>query len=141
MNSTIKPCTTRDFLNYLKYIEHDAENLQFFLWFKDYCQRFEKLPPSEKVLSPEWTTAQAEAEVANAQINRLRKTTPMIESVLKGTDFAENNAKAVDPEKADLFNDHSRTSSPVDTKDVAFSEYGCSIGDDTTLSSKSSRLP
>lgn len=26
-----QPCTTRDFMNYLKYIEYSAENLQFFL--------------------------------------------------------------------------------------------------------------
>ncbi|KAK6437152.1 hypothetical protein LTR95_006647, partial [Oleoguttula sp. CCFEE 5521] len=30
------PCTTRDFMNYLKYIEYSAENLQFFLWYRDY---------------------------------------------------------------------------------------------------------
>jgi hypothetical protein len=49
-------------MDFLKYIEHSAENLQFYLWFKDYVQRFEALPQSERSLSPEWTEAQEEAE-------------------------------------------------------------------------------
>ncbi|KAF1812468.1 hypothetical protein P152DRAFT_514115 [Eremomyces bilateralis CBS 781.70] len=63
-DGTCPPCTLRDFLNYLKYVERSAENLQFFLWFKAYIQRFSALPESEKVLSPEWTAQQAEAEDA-----------------------------------------------------------------------------
>ncbi len=41
-------------MNYLIYIEQNAENLQFFLWYRDYVRRFELLPEKEKVLSPEW---------------------------------------------------------------------------------------
>ncbi|KAH7399128.1 hypothetical protein DE146DRAFT_613381 [Phaeosphaeria sp. MPI-PUGE-AT-0046c] len=48
------PCTVRDFMNFLKYIELSAENLQFYLWFRDYSKRFEELPASEKALSPLW---------------------------------------------------------------------------------------
>ena len=40
--------TIRDFMNYLKYIEHAAENLQFFLWFHDYNTRFNNLRESER---------------------------------------------------------------------------------------------
>jgi len=36
------------------YVEHNAENLQFFLWYRDYVRRFEALPEKERVLSPEW---------------------------------------------------------------------------------------
>jgi hypothetical protein len=50
-------------MNFLKYVEHSAENLQFYLWFKDYIKRFEELPEGERDLSPEWTQAQEEAEV------------------------------------------------------------------------------
>jgi hypothetical protein len=46
-------------MDYLFYIEHNAENLQFFLWYKDYCQRFEALPEREKSLSPPLDTAEA----------------------------------------------------------------------------------
>jgi len=59
-----QPCTVRDFMNYLKYIEHDAENLQFYLWFRDYKTRFANLPDSEKSLSPEWTNELAHADAA-----------------------------------------------------------------------------
>ena len=41
-------------MNYLIYVERSAENLQFYLWFKDYSKRFAALPPSEWALSPEW---------------------------------------------------------------------------------------
>jgi hypothetical protein len=41
-------------MDYLVYVEHTAENLQFFLWFKDYTRRFNELPESQKVLSSEW---------------------------------------------------------------------------------------
>lgn len=47
-------------MNYLKYIEHDAENLQFYLWAKSYIAKFDALPASEKALSPEWTDADFE---------------------------------------------------------------------------------
>ena len=41
-------------MDYLVYFEHNAENLQFFLWYRDYVRRFEALPEKENVLSPEW---------------------------------------------------------------------------------------
>lgn len=41
-------------MNYLKYIELSAENLQFYLWLRDYTKRFEQLSEYEKALSPEW---------------------------------------------------------------------------------------
>jgi hypothetical protein len=59
---TCPPVTVRDFMNFLKYVEHSAENLQFYLWFKDYVMRFEALPAGERSLSLEWTQAQEEAE-------------------------------------------------------------------------------
>ena len=41
-------------MNYLCYVSHDAENLQFYLWLADYYQRFQRASPSEKRLSPKW---------------------------------------------------------------------------------------
>ena len=41
-------------MDYLVYVEFSAENLQFYLWFKDYVRRFETLPEKEKTLSPEF---------------------------------------------------------------------------------------
>ena len=42
-------------MDYLVYVAHDAESLQFYLWLTDYTTRFEALPDAEKSLSPEWT--------------------------------------------------------------------------------------
>ncbi|ODH44930.1 hypothetical protein ACO22_00553 [Paracoccidioides brasiliensis] len=52
---TCPPCTLRDFMNYLIYVERNAENLQFFLWHRDYARRFYLIAESQRQLSPEWT--------------------------------------------------------------------------------------
>ncbi|KAL7267760.1 hypothetical protein RUND412_009639 [Rhizina undulata] len=52
--ATCSPVTTRDFMQYLLYVGHAAENLQFYLWLTDYERRFAKLADKEKTLSPEW---------------------------------------------------------------------------------------
>ncbi|EKG16011.1 Regulator of G protein signaling superfamily [Macrophomina phaseolina MS6] len=41
-------------MDYLVYVTHDAENLQFYLWLQDYTERFHALKPDRKALSPEW---------------------------------------------------------------------------------------
>lgn len=74
-------------MNFLKYIELSAENLQFYLWFRDYSKRFSELPKSEKVLSPEWTSDKANHSDT--------KTGPKLmnaeaAAILKGTDFASD---------------------------------------------------
>lgn len=45
--------TCRDFMHYLIYVEHSAENLQFYLWLLDYTARFKSLSPNDRVLSSE----------------------------------------------------------------------------------------
>lgn len=42
-------------MDYLVYVTHDAENLQFYLWLIDYFRRFAKAPKEETSLSPKWT--------------------------------------------------------------------------------------
>lgn len=76
-------------MDFLKYIEHSAENLQFYMWFKDYIKRFEDLPANERALSPEWTQAQEEAEVANFR-NQLKEKPLVVEgnAILRGQDMA-----------------------------------------------------
>lgn len=54
-NKCAPPCSTQDFLDYLLYVEHRAENLQFYLWMVDYCQRFRHAPKPLTDLSPQWT--------------------------------------------------------------------------------------
>lgn len=41
-------------MDYLYYIEHNAESLQFFLWYCDYVERFSGLLPRQKALSQPW---------------------------------------------------------------------------------------
>lgn len=54
-NRTLPPCTLGDFMDYLVYVAHDAENLQFYLWHRDYERRFAALGPQDYSLSPAWT--------------------------------------------------------------------------------------
>lgn len=53
-NKTQPPVALGDFMDYLIYVAKDAENLQFFLWYRDYCTRFMALDESARRLSPEW---------------------------------------------------------------------------------------
>lgn len=82
-------------MNYLIYIEHAAENLQFFLWYRDYTRRFHAAPASETALAPEWTQAMEEDAIARIQKDAASKakrgpaTTVM--SIFKGTDFEKTS--------------------------------------------------
>ena len=42
-------------MDYLLYVSHTAENLQFYLWLQDYRQRFNQASRYEQALSPPWT--------------------------------------------------------------------------------------
>ncbi len=120
-------------MDFLRYIEHDAENLQFYLWHRDYCKRFAELPVSEQKLAPEWTAEQALAERTNAEKEKLpRKVANSAAAVLKGTDF-DPNAKLGAPESVpNPFNTPPRTPSATDRESVAPSTVGYSE-DGTTL--------
>jgi hypothetical protein len=47
-------------MDYLVYIEHSAENLQFYLWYQDYVRRWNALPANQRALSPELQPDQAD---------------------------------------------------------------------------------
>ncbi|KAK8025569.1 hypothetical protein PG990_003392 [Apiospora arundinis] len=53
-NRTLPPCSLNDFMDYLMYVEYDAECLQFFLWYCDYVERWRCLPQEQKDSSPMW---------------------------------------------------------------------------------------
>ncbi|APA16092.1 hypothetical protein SS1G_10234 [Sclerotinia sclerotiorum 1980 UF-70] len=76
-----QPCSLSDFMDYLVYIEHDAENLQFYLWYKDYVRRFEALSDREKQLSPEWVpeTTELRTLAKDTEGNEGRKKKPMVD--------------------------------------------------------------
>lgn len=70
------------------YIEYDAENLQFYLWYKDYVKRFFQLPENQQALSHEWTPEQAQAERNALEKEKLpKKVHAEAAAAFKGTDF------------------------------------------------------
>ncbi|KAI4188906.1 MAG: hypothetical protein L6R41_001840 [Letrouitia leprolyta] len=54
-NKALPPCALQDFMDYLVYVSHDAENLQFWLWLQAYTKKFYATSPSEQALSPPWS--------------------------------------------------------------------------------------
>lgn len=129
-------------MNYLVYIEHAAENLQFFLWYRDYVKRFEALPANERALAPIWTEQQAEAEaLANESKTFGPKTiSPETAAVFKGTDFAPPKASVVEV-RGNPFNTPPRT--PNEERDSmapsepAWSDTGSTaIGSNKSLNKK-----
>ncbi|ETS84273.1 hypothetical protein PFICI_02298 [Pestalotiopsis fici W106-1] len=107
---TCPPMTIRDFMNYLIYIEHSAENLQFFLWYRDYVKRFDEAHTSDKPLAPEWTQAMAEETLAKIKKDAAekRKTDPLAAELFKGTDFEGQGGETI-PEGRDPFHTPPRT--------------------------------
>lgn len=114
-------------MNYLKYIEHAPENLQFFLWLHQYTDKFEALPASERALSPEWTMSMQESEkLANEQKNRPMKVSADTAAALKGTGL-DSTPRITETEKPNPFGTPDRSpSEETDRAPMSFS----SIQDD-----------
>ncbi|KAI0019075.1 hypothetical protein F4780DRAFT_771416 [Xylariomycetidae sp. FL0641] len=95
---TCPPCTIRDFMNYLIYIEHSAENLQFFLWYQDYVKRFTNTTTPDKGLAPEWTQAMEEETLARIQKENADKSKkdPPAAAIFKGTDFEKQPEQMIE---------------------------------------------
>jgi hypothetical protein len=111
----VQPITIRDFMDFLKYIEHSAENLQFYLWYKDYEKRFSELPESERKLSPEWTQEQEEAETATYRAQLKNKSlTAEAKDIMKKQNLSRID-EAVDKEKANPFHDSDGEKSSIDS--------------------------
>lgn len=53
-------------MDYLYYEERRAENLQFFLWYCDYVERWSRLLPHQRQMAPVWGPAEA-AEAAQEE--------------------------------------------------------------------------
>ncbi|KAK4181430.1 hypothetical protein QBC36DRAFT_98044 [Triangularia setosa] len=95
---TCPPCTVRDFMNYLIYVERSAENLQFYLWHRDFEKRFNEAQTPDLALAPEWTPAMEEEAIARIKKEQAKKarvkpskpskpTSPAVTEIFKGTDF------------------------------------------------------
>lgn len=86
-------------MNYLIYVEHGAENLQFFLWHQDYVKRFTAAKTSDIVLAPEWTQAMEDEAVARVQKDAAEKMRREPKGgaaeIFKGTDFEKRDGNQV----------------------------------------------
>jgi hypothetical protein len=77
-------------MNYLIYVERSAENLQFFLWYRDYERRFADAKTADLALAPEWTQTmedEAVARIKKDHAEKARKAPKEVAEVFKGTDF------------------------------------------------------
>lgn len=91
-------------MNYLIYVERAAENLQFFLWLRDYKTRFEAVSTSDLALAPEWTQAKEDELTVKLQkehTEKMRKEPEVAAKMFKGTDFDKSAAAAADRNEAD----------------------------------------
>lgn len=77
-DKVLPPCAKRDFLDYMVYVSHDAENLQFYLWLEGYKKRFAALNHHARALSPEWTdlsAAKGDDKAPTATVSEVEKST------------------------------------------------------------------
>lgn len=125
-----QPMTCRDFVKYMIYVEHGAENLQFFLWHKDYTERFEKLPESEKVLSPEYKhpTVVPEALVRPRLFGKgnseKKAAAKIIETAFDMAEKEQNHSPQLAPPSPSWSNPFN---TPPTTPDDASSKYGSQL--------------
>lgn len=104
-------------MNYLIYIERSAENLQFFLWYRDYVKRFKEADTSDINLAPEWTQAMEEDAITRLQkeqADKMRRE-PAGAEIFKGTDFEKRPGPTVHETK-DPFSTPPRTPGEQDSQ-------------------------
>ncbi|KAH6712985.1 regulator of G protein-like protein [Leptodontidium sp. MPI-SDFR-AT-0119] len=89
-----KTCSLNDFMDYLAYVEFNAENLQFYLWYRDYVRRFEALPETEKALSPEFVPEADKIPDLNKAVEKggRRKTKRGASTALMGTGYVRKDS-------------------------------------------------
>ena len=106
-----QPVTVRDFMNYLIYVEHSAENLQFYLWYKDYVKRFHDANTDDISLAPEWTQSMEDEVITRIRKEQSEKVrpSPATDSMFTGTGF-EKAAVEIPQSPTNPFNAASRSS-------------------------------
>lgn len=129
-NKCLPPCSLQDFLDYLTYVTHDAENLQFYLWMVDYFQRFRNAPKHEKELSPPWKNSPSRSACRIDNQTSVRSQTPMVtkdidihsEDISNGStwdgdqsevadDYADSRKFGMSPIKSPVKHGHEKSSS------------------------------
>ena len=126
----------RDFMNYLIYIERAAENLQFFLWYRDYTKRFTELPESKRALSPAWIMEKAEADTTAGcgNLSGPKKLSADAAAIFKDTDFATPKVSVMEYGGNNPFHTPPHTPDTGRESIVGGSEYGWDDGASTLQS-------
>lgn len=128
-------------MNFLLYIENSAENLQFYLWFRDYVKRFDQLPESEKKLCPVWVPEQPKRKPAVAKVTsdsdmtveEKQRANQEVAAALTGTDFDSKVKRTFAEVGNNPFNTPPRT--PMDDKDSTIASTDYWVEDSSTLQS------
>ncbi|OTA90809.1 hypothetical protein M434DRAFT_33267 [Hypoxylon sp. CO27-5] len=76
------PCSLSEFMDYLVYVEHNAENLQFFLWFCGYVEKWSQLPECDRERSPVWGTGKKTNVRPNTRSERLGERADKLNRIL-----------------------------------------------------------
>ncbi|KAI1093377.1 hypothetical protein F5B19DRAFT_132728 [Rostrohypoxylon terebratum] len=101
-NKTYSPCSLNDFMDYLVYVEHNAENLQFFLWFCGYVEKWSQLPESERERSPAWGVRKRTNVRPHSRSEKLGESADKLNRILvildRGTTTAEQAASTEEPD-------------------------------------------
>ncbi|CAF9940517.1 hypothetical protein IMSHALPRED_002059 [Imshaugia aleurites] len=113
-NKCLPPCSLQDFLDYLTYVTHDAENLQFYLWMVDYFQRFRNAPKSEKELSPPWKNDPSRSACRINNQMPVKGSTPLVTREIDLHSEDISNGSTWDGDHSEEFgDDYSQTQDPM----------------------------
>jgi len=129
-------------MDFLLYKEHAAENLQFYLWHRDYVKRFEDAPASDRALAPEWTQAKEDEVAAALQKDaheHMRKAPAIEKGMFKGTDFEKTPVvePAVAFDTGNPFTTPPRTATSASDRDSVYPP-STQVSDATTYRSQAS---
>lgn len=129
-------------MNYLIYIERSAENLQFFLWYRDYVKRFKEADTSDLSLAPEWTQAMEEDAVTRLQkehADKMRRD-PAGAEIFKGTDFEKRHGLTV-LETKDPFSTPPHTPGEEDSQYTGSNAFSYRSQANDAFSSAGAKIP
>ncbi|KAI1411151.1 hypothetical protein F5Y13DRAFT_63466 [Hypoxylon sp. FL1857] len=97
-NNAHSPCSVSEFMDYLVYVERDAENLQFFLWFCGYVEKWSQLPECDRERSPVWGTGKKTNVRPNTRSEKLGERAEKLNrvlSILDGSNVAPQRTVSV----------------------------------------------
>ncbi|ORY55077.1 regulator of G protein-like protein [Pseudomassariella vexata] len=124
-NNTLPPCSLNDFMDYLMYVEYNAECLQFFLWYCDYVERWSGLPKERKELSPAWdpskmlqprSTAHSRSRSLSEQTERMNRILLILEKDPKDGEGAKRPGRKPQRTESNSTNFSWPRGSSLDTK-------------------------